>query len=197
MTTLSQAEFARKHGISRVRVTHLKHQGRLVLDDAGKVIEDATLARIRETANPSHSSKLDRPAAGVGAIHESPAPPPPIIPPESRADARSDADAMTYQQARSLKEQYLALAARQAYEVATGELVPVSDYRHSVTSAGITFRKQLENLAPRLAPELAAESDVARVRALLTEAVEAVLLATAEEFERQEIRLRPQAMEST
>lgn len=196
MNALSQAEFARKHGISRVRVTHLKHQGRLVLDDAGKVRELESLALIRETANPSHTSKLDA-ATPAGAILPppltAPAPTPPA-PTESRASAQSDAAAMTYQQARAVKEKYLALTAKQAYETATGELVPVSDFRHSVASAGIIFRKQLENLAPRLAPELAAESDVARVRALLTEAVEAVLLATAEEFERQEIRLRPQAL---
>jgi transcriptional regulator with XRE-family HTH domain len=46
---ITQAEFARRQGWERSYVTKLKHENRLVFDDAGRVDEAASLARIQET----------------------------------------------------------------------------------------------------------------------------------------------------
>lgn len=47
---LTQADFARHIGKAKSYVTALKHDGRLVIDEDGQVIVDATLARLAETA---------------------------------------------------------------------------------------------------------------------------------------------------
>lgn len=47
---LTQSDFARHIGRAKSYVTALKHNGRLVIDGAGHVIVDATLARLAETA---------------------------------------------------------------------------------------------------------------------------------------------------
>lgn len=185
MDTLSQSEFARKHGISKMRVTRLKQMGRLVLDDSGKIRESETLNLIRETTDLSKPSFLDRIPQDRAPIADAAQ----AADPDPMAIIADTAQITSYAEARAIREKYLALSAKQAYERESGDLVPVSDYRHAFASVGIVFRRQLESLAPRLAPELAAELDVARVRALLAEAVEAVLLATSQEFERQAQRI--------
>ena len=188
-TALSQSDFARKHGISKMRVTRLKQMGRLVLDESGKILESETIDLIRETTDLAKPSFLDRLGGESDRSPREPSPPADIDPFAAAAGATDGAPITSYAEARAIREKYLALSAKQTYERESGELVPVSDYRHAVASAGIVFRRQLESLAPRLAPELAAEMDVSRVRALLAEAVEAVLLATSQEFERQAQRI--------
>lgn len=50
MTTLTKSAFAKQQGWSPSYVTKLKEHGRLVLDDAGKVMVQATLEKIKATA---------------------------------------------------------------------------------------------------------------------------------------------------
>jgi hypothetical protein len=50
MTTLTKSAFAKQQGWSPSYVTKLNAQGRLVLDDAGKVIVQASLDKIKATA---------------------------------------------------------------------------------------------------------------------------------------------------
>ena len=61
MTTVAtQADFARRLGVSRSHVTGLKHAGRLVLTDNGLVDVDASIARIDATRDPNRDD-VNRP----------------------------------------------------------------------------------------------------------------------------------------
>lgn len=58
---LSKKAFAESQGWSPSYVTKLKGQGKLVLDPSGKLIDvPATLARLRDTADPSKQVVRER-----------------------------------------------------------------------------------------------------------------------------------------
>lgn len=147
---VSRAEFARRQGWQKSYVTKLGKAGRLVLDDAGCVLVDATMARIAETADPSRAAPADEPAEPLASNHD-------------------------YQTARAKREHYLALQAEADYLRGIGELVLLSAVEDVGANMGATLRSALERLPVRLAPELAMESDEARVRALLADALDDVL----------------------
>ena len=71
------------------------------------------------------------------------------------APAGDDKIGGSYQTARAVKERYLALEAKRAYEVNIGALRDATEVEHLATTAGAELRQRLENLATVLAPILA------------------------------------------
>lgn len=170
---VTRSEFARLQGWSPSYVTKLASQGRLVLTDDGKQVRvAASLARIKATEDPARNDVAQRHAQARGAGE---APPP--APVEDRVGS-------SYQASRAVKERYAALTAKAEYEKLVGNLVEVSEVRAAASEAGALIRAQIENLPAQLAPELAAETDEARVQALLVERMEILLGNIAELIER-------------
>jgi hypothetical protein len=66
--------------------------------------------------------------------------------------------------------------------VRDGELLEAGDVAATVTTAVTVLRNRLEALADVLGPQLAAEGDEARCRALVAESVEHALEETARQF---------------
>jgi len=171
--TCPQAEFARLLGYRRSYVTALKAAGRLVLADDGKVRVAESIARIEATRDPSKAAVAERHAAarsgqGVPAAACAPAPEP--------GAALDDADAETltrgYQYWRERRERAAALSAEREHAEAEGKLLRTADVVAACGGACATARGALEALADTLGPQLAAETDEARCRALIAEAVE-------------------------
>lgn len=181
MSTCSQAEFARLHGWNRAYVTELKHRGRLVLAEDGRVDVEASLARLAETADPAMRPVAERHAAArAGDI------PAPEAPAAASGSAGSDSgegakgeapegSSGAYYEARARKEHYLALQAKLDYERQAAALVERAAVRRLAVELGTVFRSALERLPDQLAAPLAAESDTERVHALLVESVEQIL----------------------
>lgn len=161
---MTQTEFARALGVNKSYVTRLKQAGRLVLDDSGMVAVAESKRRIRETESPHRDDVRARHAAARGG---------------AAADA-GDKVGATFQQARAVKERYLALQAKADYERGIGKLVETDAVRHAGADLGAHLRTTLENLPHQLAPELAAIADPARIQALLAERMELVLNEIAE-----------------
>ena len=180
-------EFARLAGFKPGYVTQLKREGRLVLAADGLIDVAGSLARIRETADPSK--------AGVAARHEAErAAKAAAAPIEADDDADLDggpADApgappssgsSAYQESRARREHYLALAAQRDYEQSIGKLLNADDVASTLADAATALRVRLESLADTLAPQLAAEPDEARCRALIADAHEHALGELARAF---------------
>jgi len=90
----------------------------------------------------------------------------------------------SYQQARAVKEKFLALEAKRAYEVAIGQLRDSREVEGLVATAMTELRLRLENLATTLAPELAAISDETRVRATMQDQFAHALESASHHFAR-------------
>jgi len=180
--------FARILDRSPSYITELKAAGRLVLTEDGKVDVDASLALIKSTADPAKDGVRARHAAsreGIGAV------PPPAAherdeAPDSAPQAyqpAGDRIGSTYQASRAVRERYLAMEAKRAYEVAIGKLLDAGEVQTVVASATTSLRTALENLPTRLAPELAAITDEAKTRGLLAEAIANVLADLSRQFD--------------
>lgn len=179
------SEFARMLGVKPSAITALRKDGRLVLtEDAKHLLVLESQQRIRETADPSKAAVAARHAAfraasegeGQGAGDET-APGASGEPEEGGIDGGG-----TYQASRAMRENYLALSAKRDYEVEIGKLMVATDVVAGVGSAVAILRTSLERLPDVLGPQLAAEPDEGRARALLAEAIEHALDETARQF---------------
>lgn len=171
MSTLeSQADFARRLGVGRSRVHALKESGRLVM--VGDLVDvEASMARINDTRSPAHDDQATAKVSPGGTAHAAAAP---------QAD---DKIGNSYQAARAIKERYLALEAKRAYEVACGQLMRADDVAGAVADAATTLRTRLETLPDHLAASLAGRPlDEAQCRALVAEQVEHMLTDLSHRF---------------
>lgn len=160
--TVRQSEFARRQGWSPSYVTELKKRDRLVMTPDGLVDVEASLERIRQTADDNRDDVRARHAK----IRNSEPQPDP---------EKNDIASKTFQTSRALKERYLALTAKLEYETKLRTLLKADEVSAAATEIGSILRAQLENLPDLAAPLLAAETDEGRVHSLLVEHIENTL----------------------
>jgi len=190
MTTVAtQADFARRLGVSRSHVTGLKHAGRLVLTDNGLVDVDASIARIDATRDPNRDDVANRHAAARERLQTAPTPASPAshatdsrqpAPPESTHHADPD-ESISYQAARTVKERYAAKTAKLEYERAIGLLVERAAVEAAVEDIMTTVRQSLEQQPHRLAPLLIGK-DLDAIRATLRQETAHILGAMVADF---------------
>lgn len=164
---LTQSAYADHRGVAKSYITKLKQEGRLVLNPAGLVDVAASDALVDQTADPNRDDVAARHQAG-----------------RSGQPAGGEPVGSGYQAARAVKERYLALEAKRAYEEAMGQLRDAREVEALVAGAMSELRQRLENLANTLAPELAAMSEEGRVRAHLRDEFAHALETAAHHFGR-------------
>lgn len=170
-------------GVARSYVTELRQAGRLALSDDGRRCWlQASVDRIEATADPSQDATRARHAEARATAPESAQAPAEAAPAATSPVAGAGDIGSNYQAARAVKERYLALEAKRAYEQAMGKLVAAEDVRHAVANAATTLRVRLETLPSSIAAQLAAEHDEGRVRALLADQIEVLLGELSREF---------------
>lgn len=169
MTALTQAQFARHIGVDRAHVTRLKHTGRLVMTpDGERVLVAESEARIAATADPGKAPVAERHAAARAAAVDAG---------NGQKTAQQDMaekTAMTYQQARAVRERYAALHAKAEYEARIGKLVDADLARAAAADIGVLFRIALESWPDTVGPLLVVK-DHATIRAILVEHAEILL----------------------
>ncbi|MGZ4954129.1 MAG: hypothetical protein ACXV8Q_03365 [Methylobacter sp.] len=166
---MSQSEFATHTGNTRSYITQLKNAGRLVMEGK-KVNVEASIKRIAETQDPGK--------VGVAARHEKDRQQKQasVIDPEEQEEKEElEERNVGYQQARAMRENYNALQAKIAYEKEIGLLLVASEAKMAVASGDAVIRNRLESLPDMLAPQLAAESDEQKIRAMLMDHIESML----------------------
>lgn len=173
MNAMSQSDFARDIGVARSRVTALKQAGRLVLDDNGRVLVEESKARIAETADPNRDDVARRHAANRASAGNAQAPAP-----------ETDRVGSSYQQARAVKEKFLALSAKRDYEIACSKLMQADEVVSAVASAAVTLRTRLEAWPDTMAAMLGGNQDESQRRAILADGVEELLAGLTAEFNR-------------
>lgn len=179
----NQSKFAEIIGVDRSYVTKLKKQDRLVIDDDGLIDVDASIQRIKDTADPNRGDVVTRWKKERG--DQAPVVSPEISPelsPELQDDGAPEDH--SYQRARAKKEHFLAERARIDYLREIGELVPILDMRQAVADVVTTFRQTLEQLPYRTGPELVGK-DLDAIRATLKQDIYAALAGMEKEFSKR------------
>lgn len=178
-------QFAQLLDVSPGYVTELKQAGRLVLNDKGRVLVDASRASIAATADPAKDGVRARHAAtrgrgaGQGATDpvdgDSATDPADTFEPmssDAKRRAKALADAAEADTRKKLRDE----------QVELGLLWSADEVAHGVSGAIATLRNGLENLPAILAPQVAAETDEAKCRVLMLDAIEHALEELARQF---------------
>lgn len=168
---MTQVEYAEHRGVAKSYITKLKKEGRLVLDSSGLVDVAASDRKVASTSDPARDDVAERHAVSRQTS---------VSPERSAADMVGN----SYQQARAVKEKFLALEAKRAYEQAIGQLREAREVEGLAATAMTELRLRLENLATSLAPMVAGMQDEAKVRAVLQDHFAHALESASHHFSR-------------
>lgn len=184
--TATARELAERLGFKPHYGHQLVKDGRFVLAPDGKrVLVAESLARYQATKDPSKQGVADRHAAARAAADDSDDHDADSAPAYRPAQGASEAAVgNSYQQARAVKEKFLALEAKRAYEVAIGQLRDSREVEGLAATAMTELRIRLENLATTVAPMLTNQPDEAKVRALLQDQFAHALESASHHFAR-------------
>ena len=183
--TITPRQLAERLGYKPNYGNQLAKEGRFVFAPDGKhVLVAESIARFNATKDPSKQGVADRHAAGRAAAEAASSEQDEDDRPTHAPTAASGGTGNSYQQARAVKERYLALEAKRAYEVAIGQLRDGREVEALAASAMTELRLRLENLASTLAPVLAAQTDEVQIRANLQDNFAHALESASQHFAR-------------
>lgn len=168
MTELTQIKFADHIGKTRGYVTQLKQAGRLVITESGKVDVEASIEKIKNTADPNRDDVAERHAAARGDAQ--------------KQKKEKDPTQVTFSEARAKEQHFKSLQAELDYKKAIGEVVLVAEMKSAVADVVTTFRQALENMPHRVAPQLVGK-DLDFIRATIKQEAAFVLAEMERNFE--------------
>lgn len=186
---VNRSEFAALRGCAKSYVTKLGHQGRLVLDPTGKLIDvAATAAMLERTDDPARggdrAKKYQMAHAQATALGMLPRPGLASAAPEPRPGAAVDGggsgDTPAYRNAATRERVAKARLAELDLAEKAGNLVRRAEVEAAVFSLARQAQDALDAIADRLSTQLAAESDPARVHKLLSDDVRRVMQQIAD-----------------
>lgn len=169
--TATPRELAERLGFKPHYGHQLVKEGRFVADPGNpkRVLVVESIARYEATKDPSKAGVAARHAAaraGQGADDvQTPADP----------EADADPERYDYQGSKAKREHFAALEAEASYRQKMRELLEAEDVRSVLAEILTVVRKAIESQPYRRAPELAAMTDEAQIRALLVGDAEAIL----------------------
>lgn len=201
---MSKTEFAAHLGFKKSYITQLNKDGRLVLDDRGRVVVAESLQRIEATRDPAMQSTVERHArARLDRNHPHPSPLPPAgegvvgarnhahpgaIQPagegvlEDELGERIAVIEHDFQSARAKREHFAALREELRHRQEAHELIEVDEARRIMADVLTTLRTRLEALPSTVVPRLAAQPDEAAMVAMLADEIEFLLGDAEQQF---------------
>ncbi|WP_446469424.1 RNA polymerase subunit sigma-70 [Xenorhabdus stockiae] len=176
---MNQSEFARLHNVSRKTVTTWKARGWLVLngDDIDIEASNALIERYRKTVtrrekkakgNTQGNNKGNKSGNKQGNTPEVDTPAKIV----ERILTERGAD-MSLDEARTMKENYLALLTQHEYDLKSGQVLPWQDMIDAVRQQYARLRTRLIAIAPEHGP---------RLRALATTSTDTEFVAALQEI---------------
>ena len=178
---VTRSEFARIRGCSQPYVTKLGHQGRLVLDPAGKRVDvAATIALLDRTDDPARGGDRSGKATGAPVLaapvlgQAAPAPEPAAAAVGDAAAAPVEKDP-AYRSAATRERLAKARLAELELAEKSGSLVRRDEVEAAVFGLARQAQEALDAIADRLSTQLAAETDPARVHQLLSDDLRRVM----------------------
>ncbi|WP_269935823.1 RNA polymerase subunit sigma-70 [Serratia liquefaciens] len=161
---MNQSDFAKLHGVSRKTVTSWKARGWLVLagDDIDVEASNANIERFRKTvtrpekkvAGNKQGNKTGNRSSGnkLGNKNEKDLPESATKTVERMIAERGVT--MTLDEARQMKENFLALLTQLEYDIKSGQVLPYKDMIEAVGNEYARMRTRLIAIAPEHGPRL-------------------------------------------
>lgn len=150
-----QKDYAKLRGISEAMVSKYKSGGRLVLDEQGFVLIKETDQLLSRTLDPLHGG--------------------------DRSGKSSGREKITYLEAKTEEARARATKATLEAEIMSGTLVRTAEVEAEAFARARGAQEVLMAIPDRIAPLLAAESDVGKIHALLSDELRRVCEAIAGE----------------
>ncbi|MDE9483097.1 RNA polymerase subunit sigma-70 [Xenorhabdus bovienii] len=177
---MNQSEFAKLHGVSRKTVTQWKARGWLVTDgdDINVEASNANIARYRKSitrpekkaaGNSKGNKQGNTPQGNTSGNKPDPDTPAKIV---ERILTERGAT-MSLDEARTMKENYLALLTQYDYDLKSGAVLPYQDMINAVGLEYSRMRTRLIAIAPEHGP---------RLRALATTSTDTEFVAALQEI---------------
>jgi len=159
---MNAAEYARHRGVSRQQVTNYIQDGKITVErvGAGYRIDPAVAdAELDRNLNQGWGGRGGGPA-GRGLEPSSPRAS--VAPPSQPATGIP-----SYADRRAIRERYAAMILRLEYEEKSGKLVEKGELKLKLAKLHMAVRDALRTIPDRVAPIVAAESDQAKIHAML------------------------------
>lgn len=163
------SHYAKHRGVTKAAVTRAVKEGRIVScgkDEKGRDLYDFEQCDIDWAHNRSPSTRGGKRVD----VHDVPVP-----------DREGVDKSMTFNEARTKREQYQAELARLEYEEKLGTLVDVEKMRQEAFKLARTARDNLLNIPDRVAPLILGAEDLHTIRKVLLEEIHKVCEALADE----------------
>jgi phage terminase Nu1 subunit (DNA packaging protein) len=180
VTLMKQSKFAELCEVSRTAVTNWRNAGEIVMDGALVDVEatHAKMARYRRGGSPLAGKRVGGVLLGAAAPEEKA-----ILSGESPEQAAERiivalGPDMDYEEARRVKENYLALKAQLEYDRDSGQVVLVEDVTRAVGAEYAKVRTRLLAIPSNLAPQLTRLKSANE----MSDAVEKAIVAALEEL---------------
>ena len=161
---ITQAEFARRHNVTRQAVNDWVTRG-VVRLHAGGIDEAEALADISNVRDPARKSKL---AASVSAS------PTPETTPEGQGDLPTAEQASSFHKAKTRREQAEAEMAELKLAQMSGDLLDRAETIKAITDTAATLSSTLDLLADKLASRVAADSNEHSCHTLIVAEVDSI-----------------------
>ncbi|MFA5041625.1 MAG: hypothetical protein WC464_08340 [Bdellovibrionales bacterium] len=159
------SEYARHRGVSHVAVIKAINDGRIEREADGSIDPVKADEAWSKNTNQAHSRKRASPAEVPASV-------------QSMGSAGPN-----FAQSRAIKEAYNARLAKLSYEEKSGQLVSIDSVKISWFGTLRVLRDRTLNLADRLAPLLAAETDPRKVAELLDTELRQILTDAANDVQ--------------
>ncbi|MBK0004367.1 RNA polymerase subunit sigma-70 [Erwinia sp. S38] len=165
---MNQSDFAKLHGVSRKTVTTWKARGWLVLDgdDIDVEASNANIERFRKTVTRTEKNKAgntqgnkqgnksgNRSSGNKTGNKNDPDRPESAAKTVERMIAERGVT-MTLDEARQMKENFLALLTQLEYDIKSGQVLPYKDMIEAVGNEYARMRTRLISIAPEHGPRL-------------------------------------------
>jgi hypothetical protein len=172
---INTTELARRLGISRQRVNELSRKGKLTRGPDGKWDPDKAHAELGRTLDSQQErrAKVETPRSKVERGF-------PLREPDPDGLPMTGSTHEMFNRARAAKEIAIAKERQLDLRLRQGELLEASEVERVWTEALTSFKNRLLSLPDKLAPKMAACSNVLECRAIMDQEVRKVLSALSE-----------------
>ena len=161
---LNQSQLAKKLDVNRAYISKLVKQNKLTFVNQKIKLEDA-LKQIQSHQHPSYSKKINVKTEKQKEIENKD--------PQNLLDI--ELDTLDFNEARTLKERYLAGQAKVDYLEKIKTVYPVEEIQKESYAIGRELRDNLFNIADRLCDGLAVESDAGKIRETIKKEIKITL----------------------
>ena len=161
---MNQSDFAKLHGVSRKTVTSWKARGWLVLagDDIDVEASNANIERFRKTVNRpkkkaagnKQGNKTGNRSSGNKSGNKNDKDLPESATKTVERMIAEHGVTMTLDEARQMKENFLALLTQLEYDIKSGQVLPYKDMIEAVGNEYARMRTRLIAIAPEHGPRL-------------------------------------------